>query len=335
MASTTISDIVTPSVFTAYMQLLSDERSAFVQSGVMLPSPLMDEFLAGGGTTVNVPHFNDLADTAANISDDSATLATAQNIGTGTEIAIRHSLNQSWGSFDLAAALAGADPLEAVASRVADYWVRQSNRYLIASIQGVMADNIANDSSDMLETIVIGGAGTLTAAHLFSAEAFLDAAQTLGENAENVVALAVHSVVYTRMQKNNLIDFIPDSQGVTNIPTFLGRRVIVDDQLPKVDDSNSHFDYSSYLFGAGSIAFGRGNPKVPTEVNRIPAAGDGGGEEVLHSRQEFIIHPQGFAFVGSPTKPSPTIAEAQAASSWDRRVQVRGQVAFAELRTNG
>jgi hypothetical protein len=34
------------------------------------------------------------------------------------------------------------------------------------------------------------------------------------------------------MQKNNLIDFIPDAEGHINIPTFLGRRVIVDDGMP-------------------------------------------------------------------------------------------------------
>lgn len=334
MAFTQISDVVTPEVFTDYVQLLTSQKSAFVQSGVMASDAVLNSFLAGGGDTVNVPHWLDLDDTEANVSSDTASTSTPIKQTSGFEVAKRLSRNQSWSSMDLSQALAGSDPMESIASRVADYWVRQQNRYLIASVQGVLADN-ANDSNDMLNSIVIGGAGTTTAAHLFSAEAFLDAAQTMGENSSNLVALAVHSVVYTRMQKNNLIDFIPDSVSQVEIPFFLGRRVIVDDTLPKIAET-THFEYSSYLFGLNAFGLGLGSPRVPTAIERVEASGNGGGQETLHSRVELAIHPRGFAFdnAGSAGQ-SPTIAELKLAASWNRVVEPRAQIQIAELRTNG
>ena len=336
MATTQISDVVVPEIFTDYVQVLTAERSAFIASGVVVNSEQANGFLAGGGTTFQMPFFNDLDNTSANVSqDDDAGVddSTPLKTGTSRQISIRLSRNQSWSSTDLSGDLAGANPMQSIASRVANYWVRESQRVLIATIQGVIADNIANDSADMVEDIT-NGTGTVTAAHLFSAESFIDAIQTMGDAGEGLVAIAVHSVVFRRMQKNNLIDFIPDSNGVVNIPTFLGRRVIVDDGLPAIPNS-PNVEYSSYLFGAGAVTSGVGSPLVPTETERSPSAGQGGGLEVLFNRVEWLYHPNGMAFLDAGIAlSSPTDAEIAAAAQWDRRLE-RKLVKLAEFRTNG
>lgn len=336
MALTQIADIIPPDVFSDYVQLLTAERSALIQSGVVEASPFFDNLLVGGGTIFQVPHFKDLDNTESNVStdqdfgvNDMAPVKTT----TGREIAIRLSRNQGWSSADLAGDLAGADPMESIASRVANYWVRQAQTIVISSIQGVIANNIAADAGDMVVDIT-NGVGAVTAANLFSAESFIDAIQTMGDAGEDLVAVAVHSVVYRRMQKNNLIDFIPDSNGVVNIPTFLGRRVIVDDGLPKVANG-PNFEFSSYLFGSGSIVSGVGSARVPTEIEREARAGQGGGIETLHNRVEWLYHPRGTAFLEAGIAlESPTNAELAAAAQWDRRFE-RKLVKIAELRTNG
>lgn len=343
MALTQITDVVVPSRFTPYMQLLSTERSAFVQSGVAQLDPEFDELLAGGGRTFNLPFYNDLTDNEARVSGDAVADvqvrpfpnpgndSTPDKITTGQEVAIRHSRNRSWSSADLTGQLSGDDPQAAIASRVAAFWTRQYQRYTIASIQGVIADNIANDSGDMV--LDISTNSTVSDANRFSAEAFLDAVQTMGDAGEDLVAVAVHSIVYRRMQKLNLIDFIPDSEGRVNIPTFLGRRVIVDDGMPTFL-SGSNPTFSCYLFGAGALALAVGSPKVPTEVQREPAAGNGGGQEVLYSRQEVLLHPRGFAWTSaSMVGQSPTNAELATAANWNR-VFSRKLVRLAELRVN-
>ena len=47
MALTQIVDIIEPEVFTSYVQILTAERSALIQSGVVVTSPFFDNLLAG------------------------------------------------------------------------------------------------------------------------------------------------------------------------------------------------------------------------------------------------------------------------------------------------
>ena len=331
---TNIADVIVPEVFTSYVQLLTSQKSAFVQSGVTQSDAQLDSFLAGGGQLITMPRWNDLTDTESNVSTDDDSLATPDPITAIQEIAIRHNRNHSWQSADLAAALAGSDPMEAIASRVSDYWVRQLQSLLISSVQGCLLDE-AGDADGMTSNIT-AGSGTVTAAHRFSAEAFLDAQQTMGDQGDRLTAVAMHSVVFTRAQKNNLIDFIPDARGEVQIPFYLGRRVVVDDGLPTVADGGNT-EYSTYLFGEGAIALGVGSPRVPTEIDRNPAQGTGGGNESLYSRVEWVLHPRGFSFdvTGSVAGKSPTNTEAALAANWDRVYTDRNLVPFAELITNG
>jgi hypothetical protein len=140
----------------------------------------------------------------------------------------------------------------------------------------------------------------------------------------------VHSVVYNRMQKNNLIDFIPDARGEINIPTFLGREVIVDDGI-----TNAAGVYHSWLFGPGALRLGVGTPKVPTEIERLAGAGNGGGAETLYNRVEWAIHPTGNKYAGSPANGGPSNASSAnnlaAAASWQRVYPERKQIKIARL----
>ncbi|HEL8745379.1 TPA: coat protein, partial [Listeria monocytogenes] len=60
----------------------------------------------------------------------------------------------------------------------------------------------------------------------------LDAKQLLGDSSDRLSLMVMHSAVYTALQKQNLIAFIPNARGEVNIPTYLGYRVVVDDGVP-------------------------------------------------------------------------------------------------------
>ena len=340
--TTRVSDIIVPELFTPYAQNLTAEKSRLIQSGLISRSDVLDNFLAGGGLTIQMPSFKDLDNDAERVSTDTsvpfadpdaslpAGVARPPNpnkIGTLKEIAVRMSRNNSWSSSNLAATLAGANPMDAIASRVADYWVRRMQVAFVATWRGVIADNAANDSGDY--ALDISGASFQDGVTNFSAEAFLDAAQTMGDNQSILTAVMVHSVVYNRMMKNNLIDFIPDSEGRVNIPTFLGREVIVDDGMPRTGSV-----YDTWLFGAGATQMGIGSPPVPTEVERKGGAGNGGGQDVLYNRVEWCIHSTGHAFVMSSIPDGgPANGDLDDATSWDRRYPERKQIPFARLVT--
>lgn len=344
--TTQLADIVEPDVFTPYMTQLTEEKSRIIQSGVAPVGEFLNDFLRGGGRTVEVPSFQDLDNDLARISNDNPHITTAtvvldgnaqnltfdptpQKIGTSTEIAVRMNRNQSWSSMRLASLLAGADPQERIAERVADYWVRQLQRAFIATWNGVLADNAANDSGDYSNDV--SGVSFIDGVTNFTADSFIDATLTMGDSMEDLNTLFVHSVVYARMQKNNLIDFIIDSEGRTNIPTFLGREVIVDDSMPATGNV-----YDCWLFGENAAQLGNVPPPEATETDRKPGAGNGSGQDVLYSRVQWIIHPTGHAYTGTAAAGGPAddagANNLQNAGSWNRVYPERKQIKFARLR---
>lgn len=362
--NTLVSDVIVPAVFTPYVQQLTEQKSRLIQSGALARNGLMDQMLAGGGLTFNVPSWRDLDNDTENVATD-ATADTFGHVLSGAainlsgalsvlsdsrpkatdsdvEVAVRLNRNQSWAGADLAADLAGEDPMNSVASRVATYWARRLQAVFIATVNGVSKDNGVNDAGDYAHSIV--GASFVDGVTNFSAEAALDATLTMGDSMDALQMLMVHSVVYNRMQKNNLIDFIPDAEGRVNIPTFLGRLVIVDDGMPtgtavvQADGTAGVAGmYESWLFGAGAVQMGVGTPKVPTAVVREEKAGNGGGQEILYSRVVWSLHPVGHAYVGTSPNGGPSNAAStnnlNIATSWDRRYPERKQIKFARLIT--
>ncbi len=362
--NTLVADVVVPEVFTPYVQQLTEEKTLLIEAGVLQRNAAMDQLLAGGGVTFQVPSWKDLDNDADNIATDatadtfghilsgsSINLAAALSVlsdsrpkahGTAQETAVRLNRNQSWASADLTADLAGEDPLGSVGARVAKYWSRRLQAIFVATVNGISKDNGANDSGDYAFEVV----GTNFAAGVtdFSAEAFIDAAQTLGDSEEDTTVVMVHSVVYGRMQKNNLIEFVHDSDGKTRIPTFLGRRVVVDDGVPsgtgvvRLDGTAGVTGmYESWLFGAGAVQLGVGTPKKATAIVREEAAGNGGGQEVLYNRNIWSMHMVGHAYIGTSPNGGPDNTTAtnmlNVAGSWNRVYTERKQIKFARLIT--
>ena len=335
--TTRLSDLIVPAVFTPYKQQITEQKSRLIQSGAVVRSAMLDSFLAGAGLTVNAPSFRALAQDDENTStDDPAQLSTPKKIGTAQEIAVRLSRNQSWSSMDLNAALIGVDPLEAIAQRVGYYWTLRAQAAFIATMKGIFADNDAAPvGSEHVQgdlTIDVSGSSYSAGVTDFSAGAFIDAITTAGDSKEGLGMVMVHSIVHARMQKNNLIDYIPDARGEIMIPRFLGREVIVDDSVPF-----SSGVFETWIFGPGAVQIGMGAPKVPTEVDRSPSAGNGGGQETLYDRVEWALHPEGHAYVGTAPSGGPTNAATSnnlaAAGSWARRYTERKQIKIARLKT--
>lgn len=341
---TQIADIIVPRKFTSYVTVLTEKKSRLIQSGAMQTNALLSQNLAGGGLIFDFPFFKDLDDDSDRVSTDTPaeryTGGSADpdpfKITTGSQVAVRMSRNGSWSSADLASALAGVDPLDAIQNLVAAYRARRLQAAFIATMTGIFADNDASPGgSEHVQgdlTLDVSGVGFVDGVTNFSAEAYLDAKQTMGDSQEALDLTLVHSVVYNRMKKNNLIDFIPDAEGRVNIPTFMGGSVIVDDSMPA-----SAGVYHTWLFGRGAVQFGSGDPKVPTEVERHPGAGNGGGQEVLWNRWEWCIHPVGHKYAGSAASGGPSNANTSNnlahAGSWQRVYPERKQIAIARLIT--
>lgn len=303
MAITQLANIIDPRVFAAYTQEVSTNLSLLIKSGVVASSPALDSFVGAGGTYIDLPFWDDLADTEANSSTDAesqmqnvaaaiTTDAVPENITTGFQTARRFNRNQNWSAADLASSIAGSDPMGAIAGRVAEYWVRQDQLLINNTISGLVKA-YPSGGGDAIENDITAGAGSVTSVNTFSADALLDTFQLLGDHKSNVRAIAVHSVIHTVMQKLNLIDFIADSKADIGFGTYMGKSLIVDDNL-WTQTTAPNTEYFTICYGPGAFLLGNGSPRVPAEVTRFALAGKGGGQEVLTSRREFCLHPAGF-----------------------------------------
>jgi len=337
MATVRLSDIIDVTVFQDLPAVNSPEKTAFAQSGVMVTSDLLNSIADSAGKRAELPFWKDLdgGSEADLSSDDPAQNATPDKIVQGEQVARKLFLNKSWQASDLASELAaGPNALQQVRNRVDSYWMKQLQRRLISACDGVLADNIANDGSDMVNDISIEDGANAGVNNVFSRLAFTGAAFTLGDAFEDTGAIAMHSVVYKRAIDNDDIDFIRDSQGNLVMATYMGRQVIVDDGLTVQAGATSGFKYTTVLFGAGALGFGQGNPLVPVAPERSELGGNGGGIETLTTRKTWLVHPFGYEFTGSPVGESPSISEFKAAGSWNRVVE-RKNVPICFIITNG
>lgn len=333
---TRIADIVVPEVFAGYVQTLTQEKSRLVQSSALVADERLSADLAGGGLTFNEPFYHDLLSTdgdhAENISTDKGADSKPDNITAGSEIQIRMSRNKSWGSADLVAALAGNDPMNAIANRVADWRVRRLQAAWLATMKGVFATNDAaptSTSTHIQKDLTLDISGGTGDAAKFSASAFISATGLMGDSMGDLTMVMMHSIVYQQLQRLNLIDFIPDARGEVNIAYYQGREVIVDDGMP-----NTGGVFHTYLIGAGATALGVGSPKTPVAITRKEEANNGGGEETLFNRWEWIIHPVGHAWRGTAaSKGGPTNTELGAAGAFERVFRERKMIRIARLIT--
>lgn len=336
MATVQLSDIIDVKVFQDLPSVNSPEKTAFFESGVVTRNALLDGIATAAGKTAELPFWKDIdATVAPNLSTDNpATLATPDKIVQGEQIARKAFLNKGLSAADLASELAmGSRAMDQIRARVDAYWLRQWQRRLIASCNGVLADNVANNSGDMVINVAVEATASQTATTKFNRDTFTDAVYTMGDAADALRAIAVHSAVMKQMVKNDDIVYAPDSQGRLTIPTYMGLRVIVDDGLPVVAGTTSGFKYTSVIFGEGAFGYGDGAPVVPVEVQREANQGNGAGVETLWTRKTWILHPFGYQNTGTPASVSFSLSELAADAAWSRVVD-RKNVPISFLVTN-
>lgn len=321
MATTRLTDVVVPEEFTSYIVQNTMEKTALVEAGVAVRNGEIEAQLTAGADAFTVPNWFDLGNDEANIvSDDPAVDAVPRKLVAGRQVIRKSFLHNSWSAMNLASELAGDDAIARIRNRAAAYWTRQAQRRLVASLNGILADNEANDSGDM----VYG-----TAATAFDAIAIINAAATLGDSMRDLSAVAMHSDVYAQALRDDLVATERQSDGGF-IQTFRGLAIVVDDGMPYNSGDSS---YVTALFGARAVGYGVVKPRIAegTEIENKPSSGNGGGQQILHSRVNLAIHPAGFSYTGIPAAASPSIAELAAAANWDR-VFERKAIPLAFLR---
>lgn len=318
-----------PELFFGYQQETVATKSRLVTSGIMSTDTAIQTEFQKGGRLIDLPFFGDLSGASQVLSD--ITGLTAQTIGGGVQTAVRIMRGQSWKSSDLAAELAGDDPMEAIARSTGRYWTREMQTILINVIRGLF-----DSGGPLATTHVSGGASTI-----ISSGAFIDGFAKLGDEGESLTGIIVHSAIYYALLKADLL--VPTSYTTSQLDSrvsqqnlevmnFLGRPILVDDTMTKVPNGgNSGTDtlYKSYLFGPGAFRYAMAPAKTPIETDRDSAK----GIDYLFNRVHMLIHPNGMKWVGNAAGSSPTDAELATPTNWTKEFTEDKNIKIVEVQT--
>lgn len=319
-----------PELFLSYQQEINQNKSGFFRSGIVAMNDAISAEFAKGGRTITIPHFSDLTGDSEILSD--VTGLTAANLGGGSQIGVRNLRGRAWQSSDLAAELAGDDPMLAIARRTGEYWMRDTQAVMISILNGLF-----------------GAAGALTATHSaggtgvqLDQTAMIRAIATLGDAGQDLSAVAMHSAAYYKLIENDLIVPAGSTAQIDSrvsaeraeFGTYLGRPVIVDDTLP-VDTgagtgSGSGEDvYNTYFFAPGAFVYSEILPKTPVETDRDVLR----GIEVLVNRKEYLLHPVGVSWTGTAAGNAPTNVEYATPGNWTKAFTDDRNIKIVELKT--
>lgn len=334
MAVVQIADIYNPFVFGAMAQEAQIALNKFITSGIAVMSPMLQNLISGGGNQGELPNFAPLGTPAPNLSTDNPATFSVPNKITSEKCRFRLiTQNQEWSTMNIANELALIDPVMAITGRIGDYWATVLQTEIINYLMGILADNILTNSSDMLYKIGNDVAVPVGAAERISGPAVLRAKQTLGDGAQKLTHIGMSSLLYTRLQEQELIVYLQTSTTNVQIPTYLGYIVVVDDQFPATPQANRVL-YTVVLFGQGAIGLASGRVDRPSELFRVPGAGNGGGQDLIFSRRNDLITVYGFDFTSaSVAGQSATYAELLLAAN-HKRIWNRKNIPIAFLQVN-
>ncbi len=326
---TKIADVIQPEIFNPYVIQRTMELSELYQSGIVQSVENLQLGVGKGNRMINMPYWNDLTGNSEVLSDSNA--LSPRKITAGQDQATQLFRGNAWTANGLAATLSGDDPMGAIGNLVAGYWRRDMQTTLISVLKGVFNGPL---ESSHVNNIAAEASGSVSENTKVSGPAIVDTISKLGDAHDVLTGMVMHSVVYFNLVKQDLIQYVKDSTGTVDIPTYLGKRVIVDDGVPTpegTDGTSPSQKYVTYLFGNSAVGYAEGTPTTPTETDRDSLIDD----DILINRKHFVLHPRGVKFTDNTVAGvSPTNAELEDTNNWSKVFEDKA-VRMVALITNG
>ena len=322
------SDIIVPEVFTPYVIEQTTQRDAFLASGVVRPMAELNA--TEGGDFINVPFWK------ANLSGDFEVLSDSSSLTPGKitadkQVGVILHRGRAFEARDLAALAAGSDPMAAIGAKVADYVANQRQKDLLSCLKGVFGTLGTTSSSAAFFGLTIDGESGDTPTVL-SPRHVAEARSLLGDQGDKLAAVCMHSKVYYDLVERRAIDYVStaDARGTTttqsggsmvaaygspNVPTYMGLRVIVSDDV-QTEGSGSSTEYATYFFTEGAVASGE-QMAMQTETDRDILAKSDAMSIDLH----YCYHPVGSKWAVTTT--NPTRAQLETVSNWSKVYELK------------
>lgn len=301
-----------PQLFLEYQQEEIQDRNQLVNSGLMVTNDAIQAEFAKGGKTIDLPFFGDLSGDSEILDD--VTGLTPSVLAGDLQTGVRNVRGRAWSASDLAGELAGSDPMQAIARRTGQYWVRDMQKTMISVLRGMFASG-----GPLATSHAVGGNSTQ-----LSQSAMVSGIAKLGDAGQELTGIVMRSQVYYALMNLDLI--VPASSTSQldsrlsrerlELGTYLGRPVFLDDTLP-VDagaGTGSKDVHYTYFFGPGAFAYATAPAKTPVETDRDTLK----GVDFLINRTHYLVHPNGISWTGNAAGNSPTNAELATGANWSK-----------------
>jgi hypothetical protein len=333
MATTRLTDIVPIKLFAKLVEDKIVTNSKIRASGLVTTDP---RFQVGPGFVSTLPFWKQpLAGEATSMNDDPASPIVPAKVGQGQLDVRVISRALAFEAMRIQDFTHEGDAIEFAASKFAGLRVADEELALIAMINGIMADNVANDAADM-RVVKSKTTGTIDATNKFGAAALLAGRRTMGDLGNQLNIILSHSDVINNLREAEPNAYVPASKTDIGLATYMGIPIVETDNLT-IDTTVAGFPvYTTYLAGPGLFGYVAGNVEKSLVEVSDEFAGGGSGKDTVINRFRYVLHPFGFHNKGTPANNvSQTNAELAVAATWDRVVASRKAVPLVQIKTNG
>ena len=276
--STFLSNLVTRPEFLQYTAEGIFEQSKWIQSGIVQRNAALDA--RAGGTRVRVPFFDPIAPTETQILSNNTWgggggYLVPQNVTADEQIMTLLHRGFAYAADDLSKLGSGSDPLAHVRNQLTAAINKLKTGTLAAQLlglfgpiagTGVLGPNQVNKS-------FAGVPGSMTEANFLNVGNVVATKAVLGERGDELDAIAMHSNVAYYLQQVGMLTFSTSALAAggavvwggggvgvaqTEVATFAGLRVVIDDQLVALAGGTSTHakKYPVYLFKTGVVSEG-------------------------------------------------------------------------------
>lgn len=290
MPITTISDMqIVPSKFAEYIITRTTEKSMLVRSGITMSDPTISQVINGtpkGGNLITMPYYKPLTGEDEVFGEEEIGV---DKISTDNEIATLLIRQRAWGDTDLSRVFGGSDPLAAIADLASDWWITREQAVMLSILKGILDSSKGALKSHVLDVSAEEGTDCI-----IGVDNTLSAKQLMGDAADKLGLVFMHSATYTQLQKQQKIDTEYDATLQIKINYYLGYQVVIDDGMPATGGV-----YDTYFLGKGVFARNDGMPAgligVETDRNKRKA------ENILINRRALVMHPLGISWNANAT----------------------------------
>lgn len=304
-------------VFTGMMQEADYWKTPIIASGIVQQDSSIMDLIGEKGNVATIPIYKPLDANESGmepLNNDGMTNNTPVEISGDKQTCMLIQRMKAFKAKDFTKELTGADPMTLIRNKIAGYYAQVWEIELMniaAAVLGVSA--LSSHVLDLATESKEIEAGTI-----------YDAEQAaLGDMAEGLGLIVMHSAIYTQYKKMNMVEF--DKYTVNGVikqeitlPTIAGKHVLVTDNYTKNDST-----YLTYLFGEGAfLSCDKTNYENQYTTDYDPETS--AGIEKFYTKQGKVLHPNGLSLaVDNIAKESPTKAELGTVANWSLKYNAK------------